>query len=88
MHREGIQPQPVLPREAVLTQGQTCRLGFTLHEQTGIKVREQQCHAQAGEKDTGVFLLRAMLLGLAAQTQGSFSRAFGGRALGIGKPLT
>lgn len=54
-----------------------------------ITVREQQqCHAQAGGKDTGVFLLRATLLGLAAQTGGSISRAFGRRALGNGNSLT
>lgn len=65
------------------------RPGFALLEWTGIPVREQQqCHAQAGGKDTGVFLLRAMLLGLAARTQGSMSRAFGERALGNGNPLT
>lgn len=54
--------------QSVLTQGYSIRCGFALHQWAEITLREQQqCHAQAGGKDTGVFLLRAMLLGLATQ---------------------
>lgn len=94
VHREGITwPQPAgacaLLTESVLTQGYSIRCGFALPEWTGVTVREQQqCHALAAGRDTGVFLLRATLLGLATGTSGSMSRAFGGRAHGNGSPRT
>lgn len=55
--------------QSVLTQGYSIKRGFALHQWAEITVREQQqCHAQAGGKDTGVFRLGAMLLRLATQT--------------------